>query len=456
MEKKADNIRALVIGLGRSGKAGAEALINMGAEVDVYDRNEDIEKRDWARSIGAEISFGERPVNVRGYDMLVLSPGVPSDQAFIREAADAGAEVIGELELAYRYGGGRYIAITGTNGKTTTTTLVGEIFKEAGLKTEVVGNIGVAVMTKAMDADSDTYLVTECSSFQLDTTAEFKPSVSAVLNITPDHLDRHKTMENYANAKGRIFANQGSDEYCVYNYDDELVRELVEKNCKAKLVPFSRKREFEGSSAYVKNGNIVVRDGKFIFVICREDALKIPGLHNLENALAAAACAYFSGIRIDVIAKVLKTFKGVEHRIEDCGTINGIKYINDSKGTNPDAAIKAVMSFRNIILIAGGYDKGASFDEFIAGFDGRVKAMVLMGVTAPKLREAAERAGFTEVFMVNNMKEAVAEASRLAVKGDTVLLSPACASWDMYKKFEDRGDDFRSCVEALKGSPAVE
>lgn len=185
-------------------------------------------------------------------------------------------------------------------------------------------------------------------------------------------------MENYANAKGKIFANQGPEEYCIYNYDDEIVRELV-KNCKAKLIPFSRKREFECSSAYVKNGNIVVRDGKFIFVVCRDDALKIPGLHNLENALAAAAISYFAGIKIDVIAKVFKTFKGVEHRIEDCGAVNGVKYINDSKGTNPDAAIKAVMSFRNILLIAGGYDKGASFDEFIAGFDGRVKTLILMG-----------------------------------------------------------------------------
>ena len=449
MEKKAENIRALVIGLGRSGKAGAEALVNMGAEVDVYDSNEDIEKRDWAGSIGAAISFGERPVNVKGYDMLVLSPGVPTDKEFIKEAEAEGTEVIGELELAYRYGNGKYVAITGTNGKTTTTTIVGEIFKEAGKKTEVVGNIGVAVMTKAMDVDDDTYLVTECSSFQLDTAVNFKPEISAVLNITPDHLDRHKTMENYANAKGKIFANQGPEEYCIYNYDDEIVRELV-KNCKAKLIPFSRKREFECSSAYVKNGNIVVRDGKFIFVVCRDDALKIPGLHNLENALAAAAISYFVGIKIDVIAKVLKTFKGVEHRIEDCGTVNGVKYINDSKGTNPDAAIKAVMSFRNILLIAGGYDKGASFDEFIAGFDGRVKTLILMGVTAPKIKEAAERAGFTDIHMVKDMKEAVTTASRLAVKGDTVLLSPACASWDMYKKFEDRGDDFRNCVKELE------
>ena len=448
MEKKAENIRALVIGLGRSGKAGAEALVKMGAEVDVYDGNEDIEKVEWAASIGAEASFGERPANVKGYDMLVLSPGVPKDRDYVLEAEADGAEIIGELELAYRYGNGSYYAITGTNGKTTTTTLVGEIFKAAGLPTEVVGNIGVAVMTRAMDVSPETCMITECSSFQLDTTKEFKPVISALLNVTPDHLDRHKTMENYAHAKARVFANQGPDEYFVYNDDDELVKSLT-KECRARLIPFSSRRELTTSGAYVKGGDIVVRDRKFIFVICRADALKIPGQHNLENALAAAAIAYFAGIKIDVIAHVLKTFKGVEHRIEDCGTVNGVKYINDSKGTNPDAAIKAVLSFRNIILIAGGYDKGASFDEFIAGFDGRVKSLVLMGVTAPKIREAAEKAGFKDIHMVKDMKEAVKTSTELASEGDTVLLSPACASWDMYKKFEDRGDDFRNCVKAL-------
>ena len=449
MEKKAENIRALVIGLGRSGKAGAEALIRLGAEVDVYDGNEDVEKREWAESIGAEASFGPRPGHVKGYDMVVLSPGVPTDREYVLEAQADGAEVIGELELAYRYGKGQYYAITGTNGKTTTTTLTGEIFKEAGRPAEVVGNIGVAVMTKAMDASEDTCLITECSSFQLDTTVNFRPRVSALLNITPDHLDRHKTMENYAAAKAKIFANQGPEDFFIYNDDDPVVRKLAEQ-CPARKIPFSRKHEIEGSGAYVKNGDLVVRDRNFIFVICRADALKIPGQHNLENALAAAAIAFFAGIPIDAITKVLKSFRGVEHRIEDCGTVNGVKYINDSKGTNPDAAIKAVLSFQNIILIAGGYDKGASFDEFIGGFEGRVKALVLMGKTAPKIREAAERAGFTEIHTAENMKDAVDISIILAVSGDTVLLSPACASWDMYKKFEDRGDDFRNCVTALK------
>ncbi|MBR5228794.1 MAG: UDP-N-acetylmuramoyl-L-alanine--D-glutamate ligase [Firmicutes bacterium] len=448
MKKNAENIRALVIGLGRSGRAGAEALVKLGAEVDVYDGNDDVEKRQWAAGIGASASFGESPAHVDGYDMMVLSPGVPTDKPYVIQAEEAGAEIIGELELAYRYGNGRYIAITGTNGKTTTTTLVGEIFKNAGKKTEVVGNIGVAVMTRAMDVSDDTYLVTECSSFQLDTTVHFRPQVSALLNITPDHLDRHKTMENYTLAKAKIFANQSADQYFVYNADDELVAETV-KNCKAMPVPFSRRKQLD-FGAFVKDGNIVIRDKNVNFVVCRADQLKIPGLHNLENALAAAAIAYFAGIGVDVIASSLKSFGGVEHRIEDCGTVNGVKYINDSKGTNPDAAIKAVISFENVILIAGGYDKGASYDEFIASFEGRVKELVLMGATAPKIREAAEKAGFKNIHMVKDMKDAVETSSKIAVKGDTVLLSPACASWDMYKKFEDRGDDFRNCVKELR------
>lgn len=448
MKKNAENIRALVIGLGRSGRAGAEALVKLGAEVDVYDGIEDVEKRHWANSIGASASFGESPAHVEGYDMMVLSPGVPTDKPFVLQAEKAGVEIIGELELAYRYGKGRYIAITGTNGKTTTTTLVGEIFKNAGKKTEVVGNIGVAVMTRAMDVADDTYMVTECSSFQLDTTADFCPEVSALLNVTPDHLDRHKTMENYTLAKAKIFANQSSDQYFVYNEDDEIVRDTV-KLCKAVPVPFSRKKQLD-FGAFVKDGNIVIRDKKVNFVVCRADQLRIPGQHNLENALAAAAIAYFSGIGVDVIANTLKSFAGVEHRIEDCGTVNGVKYINDSKGTNPDAAIKAVISFENIVLIAGGYDKGASYDEFVANFGERVKHLVLMGATAEKIRKTAESAGFKNIHMAKDMKEAVKISSEIAEKGDTVLLSPACASWDMYKKFEDRGDDFRNCVRELR------
>lgn len=446
-KKEIEGKKVLTVGLGKSGIAAASALKSLGAVVSVYDGKESDDKKAWAAENGFPASFGSRPDTVAGYDMLVLSPGVPTDTDYVREAQEAGSEITGELELAYRYGNGKYIAITGTNGKTTTTTLVGEIFKHAGKKTEVVGNIGVAVMSKALQTDDDTYMVTECSSFQLETTKEFCPVVSALLNVTPDHLNRHKTMENYTLAKAKIFANQGEDEYFVYNADDAICVKTAAL-CRAKTVPFSRKKELD-FGAYVKDGKIVIADGVSVTEICGADELQMPGLHNLENALAGAAIAYFAGIAAEPIADTLRSFTGVSHRIERCGSKNGVFFVNDSKGTNPDAAIKAVISFQNIILIAGGYDKGSEYDEFIASFDGHVKELVLMGVTAPKIREAAEKAGFVNIHNVKNMKEAVEVSYRLAEPGDTILLSPACASWDMYAKFEDRGDDFKKCVSEL-------
>lgn len=441
--------KVLVVGLGRSGKAAAELLLGMGASVDLYDAKESEQAAKLAESLGVSVSFGERPEQVTGYDLVVMSPGVPVEQAFVREAEEDGAEIIGELELAYRYGHGRYVAITGTNGKTTTTTLTGEIFRQAGRKAELAGNIGIAVASQAVQADDDTWLITECSSFQLETIRQFRPEVSALLNITPDHLDRHGTMENYAAAKARIFMNQTKENYFVYNEDDALTKQAAE-SCPAVPVPFSRQKELS-FGAFVKGGVITIRDAGGDHAVCAASELLIPGPHNLENALAAAAMAYFAGISTEDIAETFRRFKGVAHRIEDCGTVNGVRYINDSKGTNPDAAVKAVLSFDNIILLAGGYDKGASYEDFIAAFEGRVKALILMGVTAPAIRKCAEAAGFTEIFDVDTMAEAVEKASSIAQEGDTVLLSPACASWGMYPNFEVRGDDFRSQVQKLAG-----
>lgn len=439
--------KVLVVGLGRSGKAAAELLSGMGAAVDLYDARESGQAKELAGNLGVPVSFGERPEHVTGYDMVVMSPGVPVEQDFIREASEDGAEIIGELELAYRYGHGRYVAITGTNGKTTTTTLTGEIFRQAGRKAELAGNIGVAVAAQAAGTDDDTWLITECSSFQLETIWHFRPEISALLNITPDHLDRHGTMENYAAAKARIFMNQTKDDYFVYNYDDELTRPWAAQ-CPAVPVPFSRREDLP-FGALVKDGRITIRDDGGDHDICGASDLLIPGPHNLENALAAAAMAWFAGIPADAIARTLRTFKGVAHRIEDCGTVRGVRYINDSKGTNPDAAVKAVLSFENIILLAGGYDKGASYEDFVAAFEGRVKALILMGVTAPAIRRAAESVGYTEIYDVEDMREAVEKAASIAAEGDTVLLSPACASWGMYPNFEVRGDDFRSQVQKL-------
>lgn len=444
----------LIVGMGNSGKAASQAMVKLGAKVSVQDskKEEDIDPQllTFLKNKNVTCYFGSEPEDMGVFDMLILSPGVPPDLEFINEAKQKGAEIIGELEIAYRVGHGHYVAITGTNGKTTTTTLVGEIYKAAGRKTYVVGNIGVAVISKALSAEEDSWLITETSSFQLETIKYFRPDISAILNLTPDHMDRHKTMEKYGQAKAEIFKNQTSDQYCIINIDDERCYKLA-SGCRARVIPFSRQKQLE-TGAFIKNGNIVVRDGSGKTVkICGADELKIMGSHNLENALAAAAVSYFGGIDPQIIGKTLKEFRGVEHRLELCNEIDGIRFVNDSKGTNPDAAVKAIEAMKeNIILIAGGYDKDASYDKLISSFEGRVKALLLMGKTATKIKEAAEKAGFTSSIILKDMEACVREAYRIAKPGDVVLLSPACASWDMYTSFEQRGRHFKSCVQALE------
>ncbi|MGI6722414.1 MAG: UDP-N-acetylmuramoyl-L-alanine--D-glutamate ligase [Anaerovoracaceae bacterium] len=445
--------KILVVGLGRSGAAALKALLSAGADVEVQDSKKagelDEELEAFLKEKGVRSYLGEKPEDPAGYDFIVPSPGVPLKLDFIAKAIKAGVPVIGELELAYEMGGGKYVAITGTNGKTTTTTLVGEIFKEAGRDTRVVGNIGVAVMNEALNADDDTWMITEVSSFQLETISRFKPVVSAILNITPDHLDRHGSMENYALTKARIFENQDESGYVVMNFDDKESFRLA-TGAKATIVPFSREEKLL-FGAFVKNDKIVIRNhDEETIEFCGVHELKIPGTHNLENALAATAIAYFAGIEPQYISKALREFSGVEHRIEYCGTVNGVRYVNDSKGTNTDAAIKAINAIDgDIVLIAGGYDKGADFTEFIKAFGSKVKHVALMGAMASKIKIAAEKLGYTHTIIMKDMEDCVAEAARLAKKGDTVLLSPACASWDMYDDFEKRGEHFKKCVERL-------
>jgi UDP-N-acetylmuramoylalanine--D-glutamate ligase len=454
LNNQLENKKILVVGMGKSGIAATQALLKLGSVVSVYDRkdedNIDPQLIQFLRTKNVTCYFGEEPDNTGDLDMVVISPGVPLDTGFVQKAQAAGAEVIGELEIAYRVGSGKYVAITGTNGKTTTTTLVGEIFKNSGRRTHVVGNVGVAVISKALHTSEEDWLVTETSSFQLETTKYFKPEVSALLNITPDHMDRHKTIENYAQAKAMIFKNQDENQYFVVNYDDEESMKLV-KQCPAKIVPFSRKAELD-FGCYVLDGDIVIRNEQGqIIEICGKDELKIPGAHNLENALAAAAIGFFAGIPADVIAKTLREFEGVEHRLEFSGEVDGVRFVNDSKGTNPDASIKAIEAMKGgVILIAGGYDKGSVYEEFINAFDGKVKHLLLLGKTAPKIRETAERLGFMNITMCRDMDECVKAGYKLASPGDTVLLSPACASWDMYTCFEQRGEHFKNCVRDLE------
>ncbi len=447
------NINVLIVGMGRSGVAAAEILLAMGANVTVYDKKDSKEMGpnfvQYFKNKKAGCCFGKDPEDLSIFNLVVISPGVPLTLDLISKAKKAGIEIIGEVELAYRLGRGNYVAITGTNGKTTTTVLTGEIFKAAGKKTEVAGNVGIALARKTVSSDDDTWFITEVSSFQLETTICFHPRIAAVLNITPDHMDRHRTMENYAAAKSMIFQNQGEDDYSIINWDDFLCRKLAE-NSKAKVVPFSRKAKLN-FGCFISEEAIVIKDREGDPVrICMAEELPIPGDHNLENALAASAIAYFSGINPLIIGSTLRKFSGVAHRLEYCGEIRGVRFVNDSKGTNPDASIKALNAVSgSIILIAGGYDKGSAFDNFIRAFDGKVKALILMGKTASMINDKARSMGYSDIIMSKNMEESVQKGFLAASPGDTVLLSPACASWDMYTCFEQRGDHFKSCVANL-------
>ena len=446
----------LVIGLGKSGFATA-ALLAGEANVTCWDSKKE-EKFDAGavaslKAQGVHFAFGACP-SAKGFDLLVLSPGVPPAIPVCEEARQLGIEISGELEQAYRHCKGTFYAITGTNGKTTTTALTGEIFKAAGRKTEVVGNIGLPSSARATEADEDTCMVTEVSSFQLETVKTFRPKVSAILNITPDHLNRHGTFEEYARVKGLVFANQDENDYFVYNADDPETVKIVPACRRAVKVAFSRKFRPEAPCAYAKDGNMYVdtADGTGPRFVIETKDIYIPGAHNLENALAAAAVSFFAGIGVDVIADVLREFRGVEHRIEFVREVRGVRYVNDSKGTNPDASIKAIEATETpILLIAGGYEKNSDFTEFINGFDGKVKYLLLLGQTACRFAETARQCGFPEDRMIfcDSMKDVIFHASSLAEAGDTVLLSPASASWGMYNNFEERGEDFKQLVLEL-------
>lgn len=447
------NKSAIVVGMGKSGKAAISVLLGIGAKLSVQDANSaekfDREFIEYLDRNNIAKYLGKIPSDMSQFDLMVLSPGVPTDLELVQRAKNEGVEVIGELELAYRITKGKYVAITGTNGKTTTTTLVGEIFKEAGRDTFVVGNIGNPVVSEAVDSNADSWMVAEVSSFQLETVSEFKPKVSAILNLTPDHLNRHKTMEAYGEAKAAIFRKQTEDDYLVINYDDKLCYSLAE-NCKAQIIPFSRLEELENGAFLVGEILVLQVDGKR-YEICKVEDLKIIGDHNIENVLAAAAICYYAGIEMSVISKTIKAFPGVEHRIEFCGEVAGAKYYNDSKGTNVDASVIAIKALKkNIILIAGGDGKSQDFTDLANHMVSSVKALVLLGRDAPIIEEAARKAGFTEIYNEKDMQSVVRKCYELSKPGDNILLSPACASWDMYPNFEVRGEDFKTCVKELE------
>lgn len=441
--------KALVCGMARSGIAAAKLLNRLGARVTLQDmkKREEISADVLAlEGEGIVLYTGANPDEIAcAQDLIVLSPGIPCDLPFIAAAEEAGIEVISEVELAYRLTPCPITAITGTNGKTTTTTLTGEIMKTAYSGTAVVGNIGIPYSEEVERLTEKDWVVAEISSFQVEKAKEFHPHISAVLNITPDHLNRHKTMDVYIAMKERVFAKQTAADFCILNHGDEACRKMADKT--AAKVFFFDSSETLAEGIYLDGDAIEVRWGAINETLIHVDELQILGVHNYENVMAAAAMGICAGIALDTIRAVLKGFAGVAHRIEYVATVDGVDYYNDSKGTNVDASIRAVLAMKKpIVLIGGGYDKGSSFDEWTKLFPGRVKHLVLIGVTAPKVRASAEKFGFTAISDCETFEEAVDLCREKAEDGDCVLLSPACASWGMFDNYEQRGDMFKEQV----------
>ena len=445
--------KVLVFGAGISGIGAAGLLEANGADVILYDGNEKLDpaslKEQLGEKSGAAVLTGKLPQEtITSLDMAVLSPGVPTDLPVVLAMKEAGVQVIGEIELAYQFGKGDVLAITGTNGKTTTTSLLGQIMKQAREEVYVVGNIGNPYTAVAGQMTERAVTVAEISSFQLETIREFSPKVSAILNITPDHLNRHHTMEAYIEAKENIAVNQTEDDFCILNYEDRLLREFGE-NLRAKVLYFSSQRKLE-EGIFLEDGGIVLCLNGQKETICHVDELQILGTHNHENVMAAAAMAYVYGVPAETIRKSVLSFGGVEHRIEYVAEKNGVAYYNDSKGTNPDAAIKGIRAMkRPTVLIGGGYDKDSEYTEWIESFDGKVKKLILLGQTREKIARDAKKCGFTDYVFADSFEEAVHMAVKEAVSGDAVLLSPACASWDMFPSYEVRGDKFKEIVNSL-------
>ena len=442
--------KVLVFGSGISGEAAAVLLDREGAHVVLYDGNEKLDAVKIKEKMpeNVEVVVGAFPEEILDeLDLTVMSPGVPTDLTVVKKMKEKGIPVWGEIELAYTCGKGDVLAITGTNGKTTTTSLLGEIMKNWKESVFVVGNIGNPYTSIVKDTREDSVIVAEMSSFQLETVHSFRPKVSAILNITPDHLNRHHTMEAYIAAKERIAENQTPEDFCVLNYEDDVLRGFGEK-VNAQVLYFSSRRKLN-RGVYLDGKTIICQIDAPISV-CDTDELQILGTHNYENVMAATAMAYAYGVPVEVIRKTLLEFKGVEHRIEFVAEKNGVAYYNDSKGTNPDAAIRGIQAMnRPTVLIGGGYDKESAYDEWIQAFDGKVKKLVLIGATRDKIAQTARSLGFTDIVMADSFEEAFEKCVEYAQPGDAVLLSPACASWGMFKNYEERGDKFKELVEQL-------
>ena len=445
--------KVLVAGTGISGIAAAKLLLAQGGEVVLYDGNDKLSADDLKAKFdeGAKLTIvlGElKKLDLTGVELAVISPGISLEAPFVSVIDEAKIPIWSEIELAYHCTKGKIAAITGTNGKTTTTALTGEIMKHYCDSVFVVGNIGDPYALHALETVEESVTVAEISSFMLETIMDFRPNVSAITNITPDHLDRHKTMECYIQVKEGIARNQTEEDTCVLNYDDPVLREFGQ-TLKCKVLFFSRKEKLD-AGIFMDGDMIIYRhDGKNEEVL-NVNELNIIGGHNHENVMTAVGIALSLGVPMDVIRVACKEFKAVEHRIEFVRERFGVTYYNDSKGTNPDAAIQAIKAMPGpTLLIAGGYDKHSEYDEWIESFDGKVRYLVLIGQTRDKIAECAKKHGMHDIMYAEDLKEAVQVCASYANKGDFVLLSPACASWGQFKNFEERGRMFKEFVNAL-------
>ncbi|MBP5224969.1 MAG: UDP-N-acetylmuramoyl-L-alanine--D-glutamate ligase [Lachnospiraceae bacterium] len=449
MEKK-----ILIAGCGLSGIQAANLMLSQGEDVILYDGNTALDREKLTEQLvrPCEIYLGGPDADLLSrVSYCIISPGIPLDSPLACALKDAGIGIRSEIEAAYLYEKGTVIGITGTNGKTTTTTLVGDIMK-AHLgegKAFTVGNIGVPYAKEVLKTSEDSVTTIELSSFQLETVHSFRPHVSAILNITPDHLNRHHTMECYAEVKERVTMNQEASDFCVLNADDPRLSAFGCSGIAPQVIWFSGTQVLQ-DGYYLQGDTLYKASHGQTKALIRTDEVHLVGQCNYENILAAIAVTEAMGVPEETVLSVCRDFLAVPHRIEYVRTVNGVRYYNDSKGTNPDAAIQGVKAMTSpTYLIGGGYDKGSDYDEWIASFNGKIKELILMGVTAPKIAECARAHGFANIVFVDSMEEAVREAAGKALPGEAVLLSPACASWGMFRNYEERGDIFKALVNAL-------
>ena len=446
--------KVLVVGMARSGVAASQLLRAYGAEVTVNDSKSEEELGEQLTSLEGlklERRFGCGAMDLlKGQDCLIISPGIPDSAPFVRKAKEMGIYVIGELELASQLSKGTLIAVSGTNGKTTTVSLLGEIFRNSGKVTHVVGNIGYPYSLAALVSKPEDIMVCEVSSFQMETADTFHPHIAVLTNISEDHLNRHGTMEVYTELKMRIFRNQTPEDYAVFNADDPGLENL-HKQVRSRVLQFSHKKEVP-EGAFVRDSEVIIRLNGEERRVCAVSEIRIPGAHNLENALGAVCAAAAMEVPIPVIRHSLKSFRGVEHRIESVRELDGIEYINDSKGTNVDSTIKAVETMNKpTVIILGGYDKHTSFDPLAAVMvkNDMIREAVLIGETAGQIEQSLKTAGFAGIHRAGSMREAVEMSRSLASEGWNVLLSPACASFDMFRDYEERGRKFKEIVHGL-------